>query len=73
MAGAIRTEGGSVRFQALDVTRRKNMQGFVDFAEAEFGHIEVIVNNAGAMPLSPLASLEIDVSELLVHPIVSPY
>ena len=36
------------------------MKAFADFAEAEFGRIDVIVNNAGVMPLSPLSALKID-------------
>ena len=60
LAGAIRAEGGSVRFQALDVTRREDVQAFVDLAASEFGRIDVIVNNAGIMPLSPLASLQVE-------------
>ncbi len=30
------------------------------FAQAEYGRLDVIVNNAGVMPLSPLAALKID-------------
>ena len=36
------------------------MQAFVAFAQAEYGRLDVIVNNAGVMPLSPLAALKID-------------
>ena len=36
------------------------MQAFVDFAKEEFGRVDVMVNNAGVMPLSPLASLKVD-------------
>lgn len=52
LAEVIRAEGGSVRFQALDVTSRANMQAFADLAVTAFGRIDVIVNNAGVMPLS---------------------
>ncbi|MFL9925151.1 SDR family oxidoreductase [Herbaspirillum lusitanum] len=52
--------GGSVRFQALDVTSMSDMQAFADAALASHGRIDVIVNNAGVMPLSPLAALKID-------------
>lgn len=51
---------GSVRVRALDVVSRSDMQAFVDFAKAEFGRVDVMVNNAGVMPLSPLASLKVD-------------
>ena len=59
LAADIRAKGGSARFRALDVTDHADMQAFADFAKAEFGTIDVIINNAGVMPLSPLASLKI--------------
>ena len=60
LAKEITIAGGSVRVRALDVVSRSDMQAFVDFAKAEFGRVDVMVNNAGVMPLSPLASLKVD-------------
>lgn len=60
IAASIEKVGGAVRFRALDVTDRNGMESFVAFAESEFGHIDVLVNNAGVMPLSPLSSLKVD-------------
>ncbi|QTP56223.1 SDR family oxidoreductase [Billgrantia sulfidoxydans] len=60
LAQAIRNEGGSVEYRALDVTRREDVQAFADAALKLHGRIDVIVNNAGVMPLSPLASLKVD-------------
>ncbi|SDL24029.1 NADP-dependent 3-hydroxy acid dehydrogenase YdfG [Franzmannia pantelleriensis] len=60
LAQAIRCEGGSVEYRALDVTRREDVQAFADAALALHGRIDVIINNAGVMPLSPLASLKVD-------------
>jgi NADP-dependent 3-hydroxy acid dehydrogenase YdfG len=51
---------GSVRVRALDVASRSDMRAFVVFAKQEFGRVDVMVNNAGVMPLSPLASLKVD-------------
>jgi NADP-dependent 3-hydroxy acid dehydrogenase YdfG len=56
----IEADGGIARQRALDVTRLDDVQAFVDFARSEFGRLDVIVNNAGVMPLSPLAALKID-------------
>lgn len=56
----IRAEGGTVDYQTLDVTDLKNMQLFADFALTIHGRIDVIINNAGVMPLSPLAALKVD-------------
>jgi len=72
MLGARRTErldalareivqaGGKARFRRLDVTSREDTQAFVDEALAVFGRVDVIINNAGVMPLSPMASLKVD-------------
>jgi NADP-dependent 3-hydroxy acid dehydrogenase YdfG len=57
---AITAEGGSARYRALDVTRREDMQSFVEFALGAFGRVDVIINNAGVMPLSKLEVLKID-------------
>lgn len=60
LAAALRAEGGEVAYRALDVTRLADVQGFVAHAEATFGPVDVIINNAGVMPLSPLNALKID-------------
>ena len=51
--------GGSARYQTVDVTDRANVQAFVDYAVNEFGRVDVIVNNAGVMPLSRLDALKV--------------
>lgn len=56
----IRAKGGTAAFRVLDVTSAEDMQAFVRGAEAAFGQVDVIVNNAGVMPLSPLSSLKVD-------------
>jgi NADP-dependent 3-hydroxy acid dehydrogenase YdfG len=38
---------------ALDVTDRGSFEAFVDAVEAELGPLDVLVNNAGIMPLGP--------------------
>lgn len=60
LVSTIAAEGGSARFHVLDVTNREDTQAFVDFAKAEFGRVDVMVNNAGIMPLSPLTSLKVE-------------
>jgi NADP-dependent 3-hydroxy acid dehydrogenase YdfG len=59
IASEIEGRGGSVRLRVLDVANLDDIRAFADFAEAEFGKIDVIVNNAGVMPLSPLSALKI--------------
>jgi len=60
LASTIQAAGGSVRIRALDVTQRDDVQAFADFAIAEFGRVDVIINNAGVMPLSALNARKVD-------------
>ncbi len=46
--------GGSVLPFSLDVTDRTRFQEFVAAAVEKFGRLDVLINNAGIMPLSPL-------------------
>ncbi|WP_027931471.1 SDR family oxidoreductase [Amycolatopsis thermoflava] len=50
--------GGSYR--RLDVTDAEDVRSFMDWAVAEHGRVDVIVNNAGVMPLSALDRLKLD-------------
>ncbi|MFJ9419427.1 SDR family oxidoreductase [Streptomyces sp. NPDC101227] len=52
----IAEEGGSAGFRRLDVTDAADMRAFAEAARAEFGRVDVLVNNAGVMPLSRLAA-----------------
>ena len=60
LAAEIAADGGSARYRALDVTKREDVEAFVAFAEAEFDRVDVVVNNAGVMPLSVLEALKVD-------------
>lgn len=60
IAAEIRAAGGEVATRALDVTDLADTQAFAAFALETFGGLDVIINNAGVMPLSPLAELRID-------------
>jgi NADP-dependent 3-hydroxy acid dehydrogenase YdfG len=56
----IRESGGVAHFRPLDVTRLEDVQAFANFALETHGRIDVVINNAGVMPLSKLEELKID-------------
>lgn len=60
LVSEIQAEGGSASACALDVTDLQSMHAFVAFAKTQHGKVDVIINNAGVMPLSPLASLKVN-------------
>ncbi|MDF1634480.1 SDR family oxidoreductase [Mycoplana sp. MJR14] len=52
--------GGTIAMRALDVTRRQDMEDFVRAALDAYGRVDVIVNNAGVMPLSLMNALKVE-------------
>ncbi|MBS6435703.1 MULTISPECIES: SDR family oxidoreductase [Pantoea] len=60
LAAELKQQGADVAVAALDVTSRASVQQFADVALEKWGRIDVMINNAGVMPLSPLASLKVD-------------
>lgn len=56
IAAEIRDAGGTAEARELDVTNRQSMAAFVETAMDQWGRIDVLINNAGVMPLSPLAA-----------------
>lgn len=51
---------GEVLVHPVDVTDRDAMRRFANAARARFGAVDVIVNNAGLMPLSRVDALKFD-------------
>lgn len=56
----LRARGASVDALTLDVTQLADVQRIAAFAQQRHGRIDVLINNAGVMPLSPLAALKVD-------------
>ena len=52
--------GDGVVYHRTDVTNAKQVQEMVQATIDRFGKIDVLVNNAGIMPVSPLIDLKID-------------
>ncbi|OUL99684.1 SDR family oxidoreductase [Variovorax sp. JS1663] len=61
LAREITLAGGTAHYQALDVARPASVQNFIDEARAVFGHIDILVDNAGAMATAALADLRVTV------------
>lgn len=60
LAEELRFNGVEADFHVLDVTSAKSVQQFTDYALAKWGRVDVIINNAGIMPLSLMASRKVD-------------
>jgi NADP-dependent 3-hydroxy acid dehydrogenase YdfG len=60
LAKEIMANGGKALAMPTDVTHSDQVKSLVDAAVQTYGHIDVMLNNAGLMPHSPLERLKID-------------
>lgn len=60
LAEELKNSGGQALAVTTDVTRAEQVQALVDAAVHTYGRIDVMINNAGLMPHSPLERLKID-------------
>jgi NADP-dependent 3-hydroxy acid dehydrogenase YdfG len=63
----IHASGGTAEFKAVDVTNREDVKAFIHFAKDKFGRVDVIFNNAGVMPLSPLNALKVEEWDKMIN------
>ncbi|MGY3451592.1 SDR family oxidoreductase [Bradyrhizobium sp. USDA 4353] len=60
LAAELRAAGRTAEVRALDVTDRADVAAFAEAARALWGHVDVMINNAGIMPLSPMAAMKVE-------------
>jgi NADP-dependent 3-hydroxy acid dehydrogenase YdfG len=54
IARDITSKGGTAIYQVTDVTSKAQVQRLVDLAVTSYGRIDVLINNAGIMPIAPM-------------------
>jgi NADP-dependent 3-hydroxy acid dehydrogenase YdfG len=60
IAADIRKSNGEVDLHVIDVSKRDDLTSFIKKAQDRFGRLDVLIGNAGLMPLSPLDDLKVD-------------
>jgi len=53
----IKEAGGRAVAYPLDVAKKEQFQSVVDATAAEFGKLDVLINNAGLMPIRPMSEV----------------
>jgi len=60
LADRIARAGGGAVYARTDVKRREDLSNLVKLACERYGKLDVLVNNAGIMPVSPLDDLRVE-------------
>ena len=56
----ITASGGDVRGYSLDVTDKQQVKSVVSAVISDFGRLDVLINNAGLMPIRPMSEVNTD-------------
>lgn len=60
IVAGIEKAGGTAKYQITDVTNQAEVEALAAVTKEAYGQIDVLVNNAGLMPLSPLTALKVN-------------
>lgn len=60
VAQEVSATGGKAIGFATDVTKRDEVEALIQKAVDSFGRVDVLVNNAGIMPIAPIEALRVD-------------
>ncbi|EEU30737.1 oxidoreductase, short chain dehydrogenase/reductase family protein [Limosilactobacillus coleohominis 101-4-CHN] len=60
IANEINVNGGRADYRTVDVTKPEEVEALVKAAQDSFGQVDVIFNNAGIMPNSPMSAVRTD-------------
>lgn len=60
VAAEIQAAGGQAVHRRADVTRREDLEALVQLACAQFGRLDVLLNNSGIGPISRFDALRVD-------------
>lgn len=66
LVAEIEQQGGTAQYQVTDVTNRTQVEKLITATQEAYQRIDVLVNNAGLMPLSPLDETKVDEWEKMV-------
>ena len=60
LTAEIEAAGGTAAYQIVDVTQRSQVEALAQATVKQYGKIDVLINNAGIMPLAKLDQLLVD-------------
>ena len=58
--------GGEIIVKKLDVTKKEDCDSFIDLVTKTWNHIDILINNAGIMPLSFFKNLKVSEWEQMI-------
>ncbi len=56
----VAAQGGDIRAYVMDVTDKHQVKAVVEAVVQDFGRLDVIINNAGIMPIRPMSEVNTD-------------